>query len=118
MPQLIWLEEVVAVNYVNMRLVSANDARINLTLYPCNMIKHLCSKLEQRVRPQGLIFANKRQHAGTQIPALINVFANAVHSAEIDTKLAHFVAIAYDSGTHIASTEFEYSTPFSPSNPY
>jgi hypothetical protein len=38
MPQLIWLEEVVAVSYVNMRLVSANDARINLTLYPCNMI--------------------------------------------------------------------------------
>jgi hypothetical protein len=31
--------------------------------------------------------------------------------AEQDTRLAHFVAVAYNKGGHLASTEFEYATP-------
>jgi hypothetical protein len=67
--------------------------------------------------PQGLMFASKRQYNGTKIPALINAFVHAVKGAEQDTRLAHFVAVAYNNGGHFASTEFEYATPVDPANP-
>jgi FAD/FMN-containing dehydrogenase len=66
---------------------------------------------------QGLMFASKRQYNATHVPDLLDAFSNAVHGAEQDTKLAHFVAIAYHAGLQIASTEFEYFTPVDPSNP-
>ncbi|KAH3940607.1 hypothetical protein HBH70_025790 [Parastagonospora nodorum] len=66
---------------------------------------------------QGLMFATKRQYNSTYVPALIDAFNNAVHGAENDTKLAHFVGLAYFSGMQIASTEYEYFTPVDPPNP-
>jgi hypothetical protein len=66
---------------------------------------------------QGIMFASKRQYNATNIPALIDAFENAVNNAEKDTKLAHFVSVAYYSGLKIASTEFEYFTPVDASNP-
>jgi len=67
--------------------------------------------------PQGLMFASKRQYDSTKIPALLDAFTNAVNGAEKDTKLAHFLSVAYYSGMKIASTEFEYFTPIDAANP-
>ncbi|KAH7086043.1 hypothetical protein BKA63DRAFT_549044 [Paraphoma chrysanthemicola] len=66
---------------------------------------------------QGLMFASKRSYAQDCVPALLDAFGNAVVGAERDTKLAHFVAVAYFSGMTIASTEFEYFTPVDDANP-
>lgn len=66
---------------------------------------------------QGFMFATKRQYNSTYTPALIDAFSNAVHGAENDTKLAHFVGLAYFSGMRIASTEYEYFTPVDPASP-
>ncbi|RYN32485.1 hypothetical protein AA0115_g3883 [Alternaria tenuissima] len=67
--------------------------------------------------PQGLMFASKRQYNATYAPALFDAFGNAVEAAETDTKLAHFVAVAYSRGVKIASTEYEYFDPIDPVNP-
>ncbi|CAN9152973.1 unnamed protein product [Alternaria alternata] len=67
--------------------------------------------------PQGLMFASKRQYNATYAPALFDAFGNAVKAAETDTKLAHFVAVAYSRGVKIASTEYEYFDPIDPANP-
>jgi FAD/FMN-containing dehydrogenase len=67
--------------------------------------------------PQGLMFASKRTYNGTAIPALIDAFVDAVAGAEQDTRLAHFLAVAYNAGMHFASTEFEYTRPVDPANP-
>lgn len=67
--------------------------------------------------PQGLMFASVRQYDSSKIPVLIDAFGNAVNNAEKDTKLAHFVSVAYYSGMKIASTEYEYFTPVDASKP-
>jgi FAD/FMN-containing dehydrogenase len=66
---------------------------------------------------QGLMFSNKRRYDSSKIPALMDAFSNAVKGAEQDTKLAHFLAIAYYAGTKVVSTEFEYLTPADAANP-
>jgi hypothetical protein len=60
---------------------------------------------------QGLMFATKSQYNSTYVPALIDAFNNAVHGAENDTKLAHFIGLAYFSGMQIASTDTNTSRP-------
>ncbi|EUC28667.1 hypothetical protein COCCADRAFT_40846 [Bipolaris zeicola 26-R-13] len=67
--------------------------------------------------PQGLMFSSKRQYNATHIPALLDAFGNAVQDAEVDTKAAHFVAVAYNSGYRIASAVYEYFDPVDVSNP-
>ncbi|KAG9187578.1 hypothetical protein G6011_05449 [Alternaria panax] len=67
--------------------------------------------------PQGHMFASKRQYNATYASALLDAFGNAVEAAETDTKLAHFVAVAYFGGVQIASTEYEYFDPIDPTNP-
>jgi hypothetical protein len=66
---------------------------------------------------QGLMFATKRQYGKDDIPALFDAFDTAVKSAEKDTGLAHFVAIATYSGNEMANAELEYSTPVNTANP-
>jgi len=66
---------------------------------------------------QGLMFASKRQYNATYTPALFDAFGSAIDAAETDTKAAHFVAVAYNSGYKIASTEYEYFEPVDPSHP-
>jgi hypothetical protein len=66
---------------------------------------------------QGLMFASKRQYESSKVPALIDAFNNAINGAEKDTKLAHFISVAYFSGMKIASTEYEYFNPIDAANP-
>ncbi|KAJ6199810.1 hypothetical protein J3E72DRAFT_437921 [Bipolaris maydis] len=60
---------------------------------------------------QGLMFFSKRQYNATHIPSLFDAFGNTVQNAEVDTKAAHFVAVA------IASAEDECFDPVDVSNP-
>lgn len=114
-------------NIASYELVTASGKIINLSQnsYP-NLYWALrgggnnfgiVTKFNYETLHQGLMFANKRQYNATQIPALLDAFSIAVHGAEQDTKLAHFVAVAYHSGLQIASTEFEYFTPIDPNDP-
>jgi hypothetical protein len=57
------------------------------------------------------MFASKWQNNATKIPALIDAFVDAVEGAEQDTRLTHFVAVAYNNGGHFASTEPGYAKP-------
>ncbi|KAJ6205580.1 hypothetical protein PSV09DRAFT_2409770 [Bipolaris maydis] len=66
---------------------------------------------------QGLMFFSKRQYNATHIPSLFDAFGNTVQNAEVDTKAAHFVAVAYNSGYRIASAEDECFDPVDVSNP-
>jgi hypothetical protein len=63
------------------------------------------------------MFASVRQYNATHAPALLDAFGNAVEAAEADTKLAHFVSVAYSRGVKIAASEYEYFDPIDPSNP-
>jgi hypothetical protein len=67
--------------------------------------------------PQGLMFASKRSYDSPNLGKLFDAFSNAINNAVKDTKLAHFVSIAYYGGMKIASTEYEYFDPVDAANP-
>jgi hypothetical protein len=67
--------------------------------------------------PQGLMFSSKRSYDSSNTGKLFNAFSNAINNAVKDTKLAHFVSIAYYGGNKIVSTEYEYFDPIDAANP-
>jgi hypothetical protein len=67
--------------------------------------------------PQGLMFASYRHYNASHLSTLLDAFGNAVVASETDTKLAHFMSIAYAGGKYAGAAEFEYFDPIDASNP-
>ena len=66
---------------------------------------------------QGPMWGGYRRHNETEIPKLVDAFVSTTIAASQDGEVAHWLSVSAYSGSKIASTELEYTSPVDKANP-